>query len=160
MSHRRKDCQRQKECQRIDKTDCQMEPSFINQNCLWMQYLFELLVSITTLICAPLFSFSDYNEFSAFISTEPITEIAGGPDLFINKGSTINLTCIVKYAPEAPSMVWSHNREVSLTLSVPIFPDYAATNLYLSHCWTCHISVTEISPLAQKKAADNLRAPN
>ena len=44
---------------------------------------------------------------------EPVTEISGGPDLFINKGSTINLTCIVKYAPEPPpSMTWSHNREV------------------------------------------------
>lgn len=46
--------------------------------------------------------------------TEPITEIHGGPDLFINKGSTINLTCVVKFAPEPPpAMVWSHNQEVS-----------------------------------------------
>lgn len=46
---------------------------------------------------------------------EPVTEIIGGADLFINKGSTINLTCIVRYAPEPPpSMVWSHNREVSV----------------------------------------------
>lgn len=43
---------------------------------------------------------------------EPITDVVGGPDLFINKGSTINLTCLVKYAPEPPSaMVWSHNQE-------------------------------------------------
>ncbi|XP_070489888.1 zwei Ig domain protein zig-8-like isoform X2 [Chironomus tepperi] len=43
---------------------------------------------------------------------EPVTEIIGGADLFINKGSTINLTCIVAYAPEPPpSMTWSHNRE-------------------------------------------------
>ncbi|XP_048509164.1 zwei Ig domain protein zig-8-like isoform X2 [Athalia rosae] len=43
---------------------------------------------------------------------EPITEIIGGPDLFINKGSTINLTCHVKFAPEPPpTMIWSHNRE-------------------------------------------------
>ncbi|XP_076179392.1 zwei Ig domain protein zig-8-like isoform X2 [Ptiloglossa arizonensis] len=43
---------------------------------------------------------------------EPVTEIAGGPDLFIDKDSTINLTCLVKYAPEPPtSIVWSHNRE-------------------------------------------------
>ncbi|XP_076387580.1 protein amalgam isoform X3 [Megachile rotundata] len=44
---------------------------------------------------------------------EPETEIAGGPDLFINKYSTINLTCLVKYAPDPPStIVWSHNHEV------------------------------------------------
>ncbi|XP_026670943.1 zwei Ig domain protein zig-8-like isoform X2 [Ceratina calcarata] len=43
---------------------------------------------------------------------EPVTEISGGPDLFINKDSTINLTCLVKYSPEPPSaIVWSHNHE-------------------------------------------------
>ncbi|XP_023290308.1 zwei Ig domain protein zig-8 isoform X2 [Orussus abietinus] len=43
---------------------------------------------------------------------EPITEIVGGPDLFINKGSTINLTCLVKYAPEPPTaMIWSQNQQ-------------------------------------------------
>lgn len=47
---------------------------------------------------------------------EPVTEINGGPDLFINKGSTINLTCTVKYAPEPPpAVVWKHNRDVSKT---------------------------------------------
>lgn len=34
--------------------------------------------------------------------------------MFINRGSTINLTCLVKFAPEPPPvMLWSHNREVS-----------------------------------------------
>ncbi|XP_058447579.1 zwei Ig domain protein zig-8-like isoform X2 [Malaya genurostris] len=43
---------------------------------------------------------------------EPVTEINGGPDLFINRGSTINLTCIVKYAPEPPpAVIWKHNRD-------------------------------------------------
>lgn len=52
--------------------------------------------------------------FSFRLRTEPITEIHGGPDLFINKGSTINLTCVVKFAPEPPpQMVWSHNQEVN-----------------------------------------------
>ncbi|XP_025157778.1 zwei Ig domain protein zig-8 isoform X2 [Harpegnathos saltator] len=43
---------------------------------------------------------------------EPVTEIAGGPDLFINKDSTINLTCYVRFAPEPPStIIWSHNHQ-------------------------------------------------
>ncbi|KAH8394118.1 hypothetical protein KR215_009810, partial [Drosophila sulfurigaster] len=47
---------------------------------------------------------------------EPITEIIGGPEMHINKGSTINLTCIVKFAPEPPvTVIWSHNRQVSVT---------------------------------------------
>lgn len=48
-----------------------------------------------------------------FLVSEPITEILGGPDLFINMGSTINLTCLVKYVPEPPpTMLWSHNSQV------------------------------------------------
>ncbi|XP_044017289.1 zwei Ig domain protein zig-8-like isoform X3 [Aphidius gifuensis] len=40
---------------------------------------------------------------------EPITEIVGGPDLFINKGGIINLTCVVSMNPEPPAaMIWSH----------------------------------------------------
>ncbi|XP_048509173.1 zwei Ig domain protein zig-8-like isoform X2 [Athalia rosae] len=45
---------------------------------------------------------------------EPITEIVGSPDLFVNKGSTINLTCLVRFAPEPPPMmIWSHNRVIN-----------------------------------------------
>ena len=45
---------------------------------------------------------------------EPETIIQGTPDLFVNKGSTINLTCLVKHAPEPPpKMTWSHNTEVN-----------------------------------------------
>ncbi|KAK9309889.1 hypothetical protein QLX08_000536 [Tetragonisca angustula] len=44
---------------------------------------------------------------------EPVTIIVGAPELFVNKGSTINLTCVVRYAPEPPPMmIWSHNSEV------------------------------------------------
>lgn len=58
------------------------------------------------------FSISTSLSFAPF--AEPITEVVGGPELHINKGSTINLTCIVKFAPEPPpTVVWSHNRQVS-----------------------------------------------
>ncbi|KAL0278416.1 UNVERIFIED_CONTAM: hypothetical protein PYX00_000244 [Menopon gallinae] len=43
---------------------------------------------------------------------EPITTIVGGPDMYINKGSTMNLTCIVKHSPEPPPAIfWTHNSE-------------------------------------------------
>ncbi|XP_011867644.1 PREDICTED: kin of IRRE-like protein 3 isoform X2 [Vollenhovia emeryi] len=43
---------------------------------------------------------------------EPVTEIVGGPDLFINRDSTINLTCYVRHAPEPPpTITWSHNHQ-------------------------------------------------
>lgn len=47
-------------------------------------------------------------------NSEPITTILGGPDMYINKGSTMNLTCIVKHSPEPPPAIfWTHNSEVS-----------------------------------------------
>lgn len=50
--------------------------------------------------------------FSRFI--EPDTEIVGGPELFIDRGSTINLTCVVRHSPEPPAYIfWNHNDAVS-----------------------------------------------
>lgn len=44
---------------------------------------------------------------------EPTTEIVGGPDLYIDRGSTINLTCVVLYSPEPPAYIyWSHNDNI------------------------------------------------
>nr|XP_024215764.1 uncharacterized protein LOC106685505 [Halyomorpha halys] len=41
---------------------------------------------------------------------EPTTEILGGHDLYIDRGSTINLTCVVRFSPEAPAYIfWNHN---------------------------------------------------
>ncbi|XP_046997923.1 zwei Ig domain protein zig-8-like [Schistocerca americana] len=43
---------------------------------------------------------------------EPVTTIVGEPDMYIYKGSTINLTCIVKHSPEPPpAIVWTHNTQ-------------------------------------------------
>ncbi|KAL4118901.1 hypothetical protein QTP88_011782 [Uroleucon formosanum] len=45
-------------------------------------------------------------------SNEPTTEILGGPELFIDQGSTINLTCLVQFAPEPPPTVgWTHEKQ-------------------------------------------------
>nr|CAD7398171.1 unnamed protein product [Timema cristinae] len=44
---------------------------------------------------------------------EPITIIIGEPDMYIYKGSTINLTCVVKHSPEPPPAIyWTHNSEL------------------------------------------------
>ncbi|XP_025405296.1 zwei Ig domain protein zig-8-like isoform X1 [Sipha flava] len=43
---------------------------------------------------------------------EPTTEILGGPELFIDQGSTINLTCLIQFAPEPPPTVgWTHEKQ-------------------------------------------------
>lgn len=56
--------------------------------------------------------------FPVFLSVvEPITQILGVPEgdvvgeIFINMGSTINITCIVQNLPEKSSMYWTHNNE-------------------------------------------------
>ncbi|CRL05464.1 CLUMA_CG018217, isoform A [Clunio marinus] len=44
---------------------------------------------------------------------EPSTEIIGAPDLYIESGSTINLTCVVHNSPEPPAFIfWNHNNAI------------------------------------------------
>ncbi|GLV38216.1 defective proboscis extension response 9 [Carabus blaptoides fortunei] len=44
---------------------------------------------------------------------EPTTDILGGPELYIDRGSTINLTCVVLYSPEPPAYIyWNHNEAI------------------------------------------------
>lgn len=43
----------------------------------------------------------------------PTASILGGPDLHVDKGSTINLTCTIKFSPEPPAYIfWYHHEEV------------------------------------------------
>lgn len=44
--------------------------------------------------------------------TEPVTEIVGAPDVYVEEGATMNLTCIVKDSPEPPQFIaWYHNKK-------------------------------------------------
>lgn len=44
---------------------------------------------------------------------EPKTEILGAPDLYIDRGSTINLTCVILQSPEPPAYIfWEHNNAI------------------------------------------------
>lgn len=43
----------------------------------------------------------------------PTAAILGGPDLHVDKGSTINLTCSIRFSPEPPAYIfWYHHDEV------------------------------------------------
>lgn len=54
--------------------------------------------------------------FTFVLHAEPKSEIHGGPELFVDNGSTINLTCIVEFAAEIPTTVqWSHENKVGIT---------------------------------------------
>ena len=40
-------------------------------------------------------------------------EIIGAPDMHVDIGSTINLTCIISHTPEPPDYIkWTHNGQV------------------------------------------------
>ena len=44
---------------------------------------------------------------------EPDTEIIGGPEIFIDLRSTINLTCVIEHTPQPPDFIlWEHNSKV------------------------------------------------
>ncbi|KAF0311269.1 Zwei Ig domain protein zig-8 [Amphibalanus amphitrite] len=44
---------------------------------------------------------------------EPDTEILGGPEIFIDQRSTINLTCVIEHSPQPPDFIfWEHNSKV------------------------------------------------
>ncbi|XP_050296896.1 uncharacterized protein LOC126736543 isoform X2 [Anthonomus grandis grandis] len=43
---------------------------------------------------------------------EPVTTLLGGPEMYIHKWSTMNLTCIIKHSPEPPpSIYWTHDQQ-------------------------------------------------
>ena len=44
--------------------------------------------------------------------SEPFTEILGGPDIYLEEGFTMNLTCLVRDSPEPPQYIfWYHNQQ-------------------------------------------------
>lgn len=53
-----------------------------------------------------------------FSSAVPTASILGGPDLYVDKGSTINLTCAIRFSPEPPAYIfWYHLDEVTKLFS-------------------------------------------
>lgn len=63
--------------------------------------------------CCSNVSYINYKPINLMF-TEPSTEIIGAPDLYIESGSTINLTCVILNSPEPPAYIfWNHNDAVS-----------------------------------------------
>lgn len=64
---------------------------------------------ITPVYCA----FVNDSIKTAILFLEPETTISSGSELFIQAGSTINLTCTVRHTPEPPtSITWTHGEQV------------------------------------------------
>ena len=65
------------------------------------------------------------SQANLFFFAVPIAMILGSPEIYLDVGSTINLTCIIKHTPMPPADVqWKHNNKVksgdeySLNLSI------------------------------------------
>ena len=53
----------------------------------------------------------------SFLCTEPTTTVLGTPEMYIDTGSTVNLTCIVQGLNEPPTSIqWTHNGYVSIRI--------------------------------------------
>jgi len=50
---------------------------------------------------------------------EPHTEILGGPNIFIEEGFTMNLTCVVKDSPEPPQYIFWYRNNQPISYSSP-----------------------------------------
>lgn len=67
------------------------------------------------------------------IKPEPSTEIIGAPDLYIETGSTINLTCVIENSPEPPAYIfWNHNNAVSTFTFLFLF--ICCTTMHSASC--------------------------
>lgn len=60
------------------------------------------------------FPFCHFLSLPFLSSTAPTASILGGPDFYVQKGSTINLTCTIRLGPdESPAFIfWYHEDEV------------------------------------------------
>lgn len=60
--------------------------------------------------------------FFFFEQTESVTEVLGPTELYIECGSTINLTCVIRESPEPPAyIIWTHNNMVRKHICAQIF---------------------------------------
>ncbi|XP_023346824.1 protein sidekick-2 [Eurytemora carolleeae] len=50
---------------------------------------------------------------------EPYTEIVGGPEIYLDEGSMMNITCLVKDSPEPPNYIFWYHNDKSLTYDSP-----------------------------------------
>ncbi|KAL1130065.1 hypothetical protein AAG570_013008, partial [Ranatra chinensis] len=54
-----------------------------------------------------------------FCCVVPTATIIGGPDIYVNYGSTINLTCTIQHSPEPPAYIfWYYSKDDDNTTSM------------------------------------------
>jgi len=68
---------------------------------------------------------------------EPYTEIVGGAEIYLDEGSMMNITCLVKDSPEPPNYIfWYHNKKVIITAM--LLHTRKIKILFEWECLACH----------------------
>ena len=97
-------------------------------------YLFIILMEFGFNLSIKIFPFS-----------EPRIEILGSPDLYVQRASRINLTCIIYDVPEPPSFVlWHHEGRVCY-YAVHYF--LIICNTVTINCLSCHDHIILLSTI-------------
>lgn len=93
--------------------------------------------------CISLFLYSIYRSTDRMLwFLEPAATILGGQqDLFVDKGSTINLTCTIQFGPEPPGYIfWYHDHKVSVAFFLILYLQFMG-GLFFFDCHSfsfCH----------------------
>uniref|UniRef100_A0A6A7GCK5 Protein turtle homolog B-like isoform X7 n=1 Tax=Hirondellea gigas TaxID=1518452 RepID=A0A6A7GCK5_9CRUS len=67
---------------------------------------------------------------SVYLSVlDPKTTVLGGPDLYLDAGSTLNLTCVVKFSPEPPPYIFWYHEDTLLSYD----SDWKGTSVATRH---------------------------
>ena len=73
------------------------------------------------LLCKIYISSAQHSNICFFVLV-PHVRIQGSPDIHVDQGSVINLTCIISYSPEPPVYVfWYKGESVSISNQSNIF---------------------------------------
>lgn len=90
----------------------------------------------------------------AFVTAEPTTTILGTPEMYIDTGSTVNLTCIVHGLNEPPtSIAWTHNGYVSYLLWEHLHILSLLPASHWSHSHSLPFTKLDLLSLREKKSA-------
>ena len=78
-----------------------------------MYYICKILIGKKRIFLFTLFKTYFQRNLIKYLFSVPHVRIQGSPDLHVDRGSTINLTCVISHSPEPPAYIfWYLNDEV------------------------------------------------
>ena len=82
-------------------------------HCGWTKLQMGTLRVLINILCAFINKEKMTLQFSFLLFSVPVATILGESEIYLDAGSTINITCVVKHTPVPPSNVqWEHQGKV------------------------------------------------